>query len=138
MKKKQNAKILIGAIVIIAVVAVAAVAYWFVKPKTQEGTKQVSITVVNKAGEKTTYNLKTDAEYLIEAMEEAKEKGLTYEGEEGDYGIMLQTVNGEQAVYEEDGAYWGFFVNGEYCNYGASEQPVVDGDEFEIRYTISE
>ena len=51
---------------------------------------------------------------------------------------MVDTVNGEKAVYEEDGAYWGFTVNGEYCNYGIAEQPVADGDEFEIVYTLSE
>ena len=30
---------------------------------------------------------------------------------------------------------FGFYVNGEYCNYGVSEQPVEDGDEFSIVYT---
>lgn len=51
---------------------------------------------------------------------------------------MVDTVNGEKAVYEDDGAYWAFTVNGEYCNYGVSEQPVADGDKFEIIYTIGE
>jgi hypothetical protein len=37
-----------------------------------------------------------------------------------------------------DGAYWSFNVNGEYCNYGVSEQPVEDGDAFEIVYTKAE
>ena len=47
-------------------------------------------------------------------------------------------VNGESAVYDTDGAYWGFFVNDEYCNYGVSEQPVEDGDAFKIEYTKAE
>ena len=51
---------------------------------------------------------------------------------------MVDTVNGEKAVFEKDGAYWGFSVNGEYCNYGISEQPVADGDAFEIAYTVGE
>lgn len=71
-------------------------------------------------------------------MDEAKEEGLTYSGTDGDYGLMVDTVNDEKAVFEEDGAYWGFFVNGEYCNYGIAEQPVADGDEFEIVYTVGE
>ena len=33
------------------------------------------------------------------------------------------------------GAYWGFSVNGQYCNYGIDEQPVEDGDAFVIAYT---
>ena len=66
-------------------------------------------------------------------MDEAE--GLTYEGEDGPYGMMISHINGEKAVYEEDNAYWGFNVNGSYCNYGISEQPVNDGDAFEIVYT---
>ena len=27
------------------------------------------------------------------------------------------------------------YINGEYCNYGISEQPVADGDVFKIEYT---
>ena len=48
---------------------------------------------------------------------------------------MVTEVNGETAIYEENGAYWAFFVNGEYCNYGISDQPVNDGDAFRIVYT---
>ena len=110
--------------------------YYFTKPKTKEDQKDVTLVVVNKAGEETTYKVDTDAKYLIEVMEDAKEQGLTYEGEDGDYGVMISTVNGEEAVFADDGAYWGFSVNGNYCEYGISEQPVADGDEFEIKYTI--
>ena len=31
-------------------------------------------------------------------------------------------------------AYWGFYINGEYCSYGIDSQPVSDGDIFEIVY----
>jgi hypothetical protein len=48
---------------------------------------------------------------------------------------MYLIVDGEEASWEKDNAYWGFFVNGEYCNYGISEQPVHDGDAFTIAYT---
>lgn len=52
------------------------------------------------------------------------------------YGLAVNAVNGEVASFEENAAYWGFFVNGEYCNYGISEQPVNDGDAFQIVYTV--
>ena len=74
----------------------------------------------------TTYELKTDAKYLKEAMDEAE--GLEYSGTEGQYGLMIDTVNGVRADYTLDGAYWSFYVNDEYCNYGISEQPIEDGD----------
>ncbi len=138
MKDKKNKKIWIALAVFVVVIALLAGAYLMLKPKVQEGSKSVTLTVVNKDGEKKEYQIKTDAEYLQEAMDDAKEEGLTYSGEDSEYGLMVDTVNGEKAVFEEDGAYWGFSVNGEYCNYGISEQPVADGDAFEIAYTVGE
>lgn len=138
MEKKQNKKVLLGVVAFLAVVVLMGAVYYFTRPETSKGAKEVEITVVSKDGEKTEYQIDTDAEYLQQAMDEAKEEGLTYSGTEGEFGLMVDTVNGEKAVYEEDGAYWGFTVNGEYCNYGIAEQPVADGDEFEIVYTLSE
>ena len=39
-------------------------------------------------------------------------------GEDSDYGLYVKTVNGETADYEKDGAYWAFYVNGEYAMTG--------------------
>lgn len=138
MEKKQNKKVILGVVAFIAVAVILGAVYYFTRPETSKGAKEVEITVVSKEGEKTEYKIDTDAEYLQQAMDEAKEEGLTYSGTDGDYGLMVDTVNDEKAVFEEDGAYWGFFVNGEYCNYGIAEQPVADGDEFEIVYTVGE
>ena len=125
-------KLLIAAFFVMLTAALAIV-YLTFREKTVEGTKAITLSVINSAGEETLYSLKTDAQYLLGAMEEAE--GLTFEGTEGPYGMMITEVNGERAVYDESGAYWGFSVNGEYCNYGVSEQPVEDGDAFVIAYT---
>jgi len=97
------------------------------------GSKSITITVVDSAAKETSYSLTTDAEFLLEAMKEAE--GLTFSGTEGAYGMMITEVGGETADYSVNGAYWGFTVNGEYGNYGVSEQPVRDGDAFVIAYT---
>ena len=138
MHEKKNRKLWVGLTAFVVVIALLAGAYLMLKPKAQEGNKSVTITVVDKEGEKKAYQIKTDAEYLQEAMDDAKEEGLTYAGEDSEYGLMVDTVNGEKAVFEKDGAYWGFSMNGEYCNYGIAEQPVADGDAFEIAYTVGE
>ena len=39
-------------------------------------------------------------------------------GEDSDYGLYVKTVNGETADYDKDGAYWAFYVNGEYAMTG--------------------
>lgn len=67
-------------------------------------------------------------------MEEAD--GLEFSGTESEYGLMVETVNGVTADFNVDGAYWSFYVNGTYCNYGVDSQPVEDGDAFQIKYEV--
>lgn len=126
-------KTILIAVAAVLVLALMLGAYFLFREQATQGEKAITITVINSKGEQTVYALQTDALYLEQAMQEAE--GLTYEGSEGPYGLMISHINGERAVYEEDGAYWGFNVNGSYCNYGISEQPVNDGDAFEIVYT---
>lgn len=134
--KKSSKKLIFGLIGLVALVAVFIAAYVIFRPKASAGAKDITIEVINRAEESTMYELSTDAEYLQQAMDEAD--GLEYSGDEGEYGLMVTTVNGETAVYEDNGAYWSFYINGEYCNYGIAEQVVTDGDAFQIIYTISE
>ncbi|MBQ4565304.1 MAG: DUF4430 domain-containing protein [Oscillospiraceae bacterium] len=127
---KKKILIIVAAVLVVALMLGA---YFLFREKATQGEKAITITVIDSTGKETVYELNTDALYLIQAMDEAE--GLTYEGEDGPYGMMISHINGERAVYEEDGAYWSFNVNGDYCNYGISEQPVNDGDAFEIVYT---
>lgn len=136
MKEKgMNKKLIVGAVILIAVLAAMLLLYHAFKEKPAEGSKSVTIEVVDSKGQSTMYEVKTDAEFLAQAMDDAE--GFEYDAEEGPYGLTVLSVNGEDAAFE-DGTYWGFFVNGEYCNYGISEQPVKDGDAFQIVYTLSE
>lgn len=132
--KKWNKKVLAGVVALVAAIAVLAAVFFAFREKPVAGSKSVTIEVVNKAQETTSYTVKTDAEYLRQAMEETE--GLTFSGTESEYGMMVETVNGETADYNTDGAYWAFYVNGDYCNYGIDTQPVEDGDTFTISYTV--
>ena len=114
-------------------IAVLAVMYVMFRPIPAEGSKSITIEVVGKDGRSEEYKLRTDAEYLRQAMEDAD--GLTFSGTESEYGMMVETVNGTTADYNVDKSYWSFYVNGEYCNYGIDTQPVMDGDQFSIVYT---
>lgn len=132
-KSKSSKKVVLGVAALVAVVAVLAILYNVFREKPVEGGKSITIEVVNQEGQSTEYPLKTDAEYLRQAMEEAE--GLEFSGTESEYGMMVDTVNGETADYNVDKSYWSFYVNGEYCNYGIDTQPVADGDAFSIVYT---
>ena len=129
---KKSLKIVLG-VTGVAVLIAALVAVWMIfGAKPQAGAKEITIEVINSADESTMYELNTDAEYLRQAMDEAD--GLTYDGTESEYGMMVSTVNGEVADYNVNGAYWSFYVNGEYCVNGIDTQPVMDGDAFVIEY----
>ena len=124
--------------VTLVAVLVAALAFVYVaySEKTVEGMKHVTIEVIMADETATVYEVDTDGEYLIDAMNDAE--GLSFEGEEGIYGLSVSIVNDVRADYTLDGAYWAFYVGGEYCNYGVSEQPVEDGDSFSIVYTVAQ
>ena len=128
----KNKKGLI-AIVIVAVVLMIG-AYAIFAPKATQGSKNITIEVINSVQESTMYEVSTDAEYLAEAFADAK--GLEITSEDGAYGMMITAVNGEEAVWETNSAFWSIMVNGEYGMYGASEQVVNDGDAFQLVYTL--
>ncbi len=130
---KNNKKKIIGIGLLLILIASLSFIYFKFSAKPVEGSKSIIIEVINKSKEETKYELKTDAEYLRQAMEEAD--GLEFSGTEGDYGMMVDTVNGERADYNLDGAYWSFYVNDDYCNYSIDDQPIQDGDKFQIVYT---
>lgn len=131
MNKK---KVILGSGILVILIVAMALIWTNFREKPVEGSKGITIEVVNSKEESVVYELQTDVKYLEEAMNEAKEQGFTYEAEEGPYGLSVSVVNGEKADYNTDGAYWAFYVNGGYCNNGISTQPVEDGDAFEIVY----
>ena len=64
---------------------------------------------------------------------EALQKLGVIDGEEGDYGLYIKTVNGTTADYNKDGVYWAFYVDGEYAMTGADMTDVVDGTVYTFR-----
>lgn len=129
MKKKH----IIALILAVVLVAGMVFAWSTFSEKPTEGTKEITIEVVDDKEASVVYEVKTDAEYLIGAMEDAE--GLTFDGSEGQYGFTVSEINGVTADFTVDSSYWAFYVNDEYCNYGVSEQPVNDDDAFRIVYS---
>ncbi|MCD8325452.1 MAG: DUF4430 domain-containing protein [Lachnospiraceae bacterium] len=134
MKKQSGKKGLIAVLILVVLIAVFAVVYSVMSPSSSQGSKSLTIEVIDNEGVTTTYSVQTDAEYLRQVMDETE--GLTYEGTESEYGMYVETVNGVTADYNTDGAYWAFYVDGEYCNFGIDSQPVNDGEVYTIEYTV--
>ena len=131
MNKK---KVILGSGILVVLIVAMTLIWTNFREKPEDGSKAITIEVVDSKGESEIYELKTNAEFLQQAMDEAEKDGLTYESEDG----MVLTVNGEKADWDKDHAYWCFYVNDVACIVGVSEQVVEDGDAFEIVYTKAE
>ena len=57
------------------------------------------------------------------------------EGEQGDYGLYVKSVDGVRADYETDGAYWSFTVDGEPSMAGVDMTDIVGGSRYGFVYT---
>ncbi len=132
-EKKFNKKALFGVIALVALIAVFAVIYFAFGAKPVAGSKNITIEVVGKEAAAIVYEVSTDAEFLRQAMEEAE--GLEFSGTESQYGLTVEVINGETTDFN-NGSYWSFYVNDDYCNYGIDTQPVMDGDAFKIVYEV--
>lgn len=132
-KKINGRKVALVVAILAAVMVIFGVVYAKNTRTAVAESKKITIEVVDDAGESAMYTVQTDAEYLRQAIEETE--GLVVEGEEGTFGLFVKTVNGVTADYDTNGAYWAFFVDGGYCNYGVDEQPIEDGQVYRIVYT---
>ncbi len=131
---KTGGKIIIASLTFALAALLFGGIYFAFAAKPTDGSKEISIHVIDDTASSTVYIVNTDAKYLHQAIDETK--GLTVSGTESEYGLMVETVNGITADYEKDGAYWAFYVDGEYCIYGIDQQQVDDGQTYQIIYTI--
>ena len=56
-------------------------------------------------------------------------------GDESEYGLYVKVVNGLEADYEKDGAYWGFFIDGAFAETGVDSTPIEDGKTYAFIYS---
>lgn len=103
--------------------------------KTQEGSKCITFELVY-ADESIDESIEacTDAEYLLEALEENTEE-IGLETTEASFGVYVSGIKGYNFETLGMSYYWSIFVNGEYGLLGASAQPVIDGDVFKLEAT---
>ncbi len=105
--------------------------YFATRPRTSQGAKTVTVEVVHKDGTEKTFTYHTDAEFLGQVLQDNK----LVEGVQGEYGLNITAVDGEEASWEKDQAYWALYIGQEYAQTGADSTPVHDGDVFRLVYT---
>ena len=79
-----------------------------------QGATAITVQVTGADGKTVTFTVNTDEETVGAAL-----LGLgVIAGDNSEYGLYVKTVNGETADYDKDGAYWAFYINGEYASVG--------------------
>ena len=129
MKNKKLVVIL--SVVLAVLIAAFAGVYFLTRPETQDGAKEITVTVVYKDKTEKEYSIDTDAEYLSDALLAED----LIEQEEYDAGTGMYTViDGVKADYSVDEGWWLIAKNGEDAAVGMDELTLADGDEFTITY----
>lgn len=127
----KNKKLIVAAIAVVIVIGLMSGIWLATRPETEAGSKGYAVTVVHKDGAVKEFSYRTDAEFLDDAL---LAEGLIA-GEDGPYGLTIITVDGEDAVWDTDNAYWAIWIGEEMATTGISEIPVYDGSSFKLEYT---
>ena len=128
----KNKKLLVVVLALTLVMGAMFGLYMATRPETAAGAKTITVTVVHGDGSSKDFSYNTDEEYLGPVL---LAENLVV-GEMGPYGLVISAVDGEEAVWEVNGAYWALFVGDEYATTGADTTPVYDGSAFRLEYTI--
>ena len=127
---KRNQKIWIGVAAALLVVLIAGLLVWQPwKQDTVAGSKIVTVEFTYGTGVSNAYVIHTDAEYLAEAL---LQEGIIKEIDESGY---YTTFNDVTADYNADKSWWKVTKDGEMTSVGINEQPILDGERYEITYT---
>lgn len=127
---KQTKKLfaLAGAALVLAAVLLGV---WLLNaPRGSEGAKALGLTVAYADGSTDEFNFTTDAEFLRAALEEQQ----LVEGDEGEYGLFVKSVNGVTAD-ESQQQWWCLTKGGAEVMTGVDSTPIADGDHFELTLT---
>ncbi len=95
-------------------------------PQNQQEAQEKSFVfeVVELDGSKKEFTVKYDEEKTVgEALVEEK----LISGSDSQYGLMVDTVNGQKYTYDDDKVYWAFYVDGEYAMTGVDSTTIEDG-----------
>ncbi len=129
----MNKKTWIALAAFVLLVAVLLTVFFLTRPETEAGAKEITVTVIHADGSSKNFTYHTDEEYLGALL---LAEGLI-EGYEGQYGFVVETVDGETAS-DWSVAYWGWYtgepVEANMGMVAISQQPIRDGESYTLKY----
>lgn len=138
MKNVMNSKVVLSVLSLVLIVAMALTFSACGNDSNVNDDAKVEksfvFKVVDLDGTEKSFDIKTDATTVGEAL--VNEKLIS--GTEGDYGLMVDTVNGIKYDYNADGAYWAFYIDGEMAMTGVDSTDITDGATYSFAATKAE
>ena len=130
----MNKKILLALTALCLTMALMLGIWQTTKPVGTNDLKAITVEVCHKDSTTSTFPYETREEYLGPLL---LESGLI-SGTMGEYGLFVDTVDGETADYAADGGWWQLTCNEEPAQTGADQVVLEDGTVYCWIYTISE
>ncbi len=138
MKNVMNNKVVLSVLSLVLIVAMAlsfsACGNDSNVKDDAKAEKSFTFKVVDLDGSEKSFDIKTEAKTVGEAL---VNEGLI-SGTTGDYGLMVDTVDGVKYDYNADGVYWAFYINGEYAMSGVDSTDITDGATYSFAATKAE
>ena len=94
-----------------------------------EGKTAFTVEVVQLDGTSIKFTVNTDKATVGEAL---LDLGIVA-GDTTEYGLYVKTVNGVTLDYDADGAYWAFYINGEYASTGVDATNIEAGATYTLK-----
>lgn len=129
--KKSNKKAIIAVIALVVIIAAFIGVYFATKKAPVEGEKTITVSVVDKDGASEEFTYQTDREFLGEVLQDEK----LVEGETGEFGLFITSVNGITAD-ESNQEWWCITKTGEQVNTSADQTPIADGESYELTLKV--
>ncbi len=134
MKNKKIMKPIIATLIFLLVAAVMVIVSVSFRSKQADelgkGSKRITVQVVIPEKESKNYVIKTDADFLRQALDQEK----LIEGSESEFGYFITGVNGVSADVSKQ-EWWCITKKGETIFTGVNEIPIQDNDQYEITLT---
>lgn len=93
--------------------------------------KAFTVVVTDLEGNETKFEYTSDAATVGEAL---LAEGLI-QGDAGEYGLYINTVNGITADWDKDQTYWAFYIDGEYAMTGVDATEITEGATYGLTLT---
>jgi len=127
MKTKTTILVLLAAVLIFAAACGSANS----ATAQSQHKKTFTLEVTDDTGNVSSQTIITTEETVGAAL--VKEGVI--EGTESEFGLMVMYVNGLRADYDEDGAWWAFYINGEMAMAGVDTTDIDEGETYAFVYT---